>query len=113
MEVNSTTSKTYIGLNTEVKHAVFNNNIVLATENGIYDSLFFMNNATITTSNKYNNLLHFEPGRDYNLKQSTVQWVRNNAELELNGLSTATPIQFYGTPTGQQAYIRRFGFGLC
>ncbi|HNS42850.1 MAG TPA: T9SS type A sorting domain-containing protein, partial [Taishania sp.] len=113
LEVNSINSKQYVGLKTVVKHAVFNNNIVLVTDRGVYDTLIFNNNATINTSNKYNNLLHFEPGRSYTLQQSTVQWVQNNAELELNGLSTATPIQFYGSPTGQQAYIRKDSGLVC
>jgi hypothetical protein len=87
--------------------------ITINSIGGQYDTLYFKNNANITTSNRYFKLLYFQPSRNYNLTQNTVQWIANPATVELNGGNTAGTIQFYGIPTGSTAYIRKDSGFIC
>lgn len=96
-----------------VRHADLGANFDINSAQADYDTLFFRQNANITTSNRYHRVLSFAAGKTYNLSANTVQWIANSALFDLNGQTAATIIQFYGVPTGQTAYIRKDSGFLC
>ncbi len=96
-----------------IKKATFHVPYTIQSEGGRYDSVYFESDANIQSNNKFYNYASFKPGRTYYLTSGKVQWFQNQSEIDLNGGSPSSIIQFYGATTGVQSYIRKDSAEFC
>ncbi len=95
-----------------VKKAEFNRPVNINSSPGYYDTVYFAQNATFSTNNKYFSHVYFPPGKTYTFNVGTVQWFENDCQVDLVG-TINNNIQFYSNSTAETAFLRKDSGFFC